>query len=99
MLISVKANVRTTQAASESVQKGLTLAFKAGAVTGMLVAGLALLGVAVYYWYLTVHMGLAVNDRTVIDSLVALGFGGSLISIFARYLIPSVWLFVLNFAG
>ena len=84
MLISVKANVRTTQAASESVQKGLTLAFKSGAVTGMLVAGLALLGVAVYYWYLTVHMGLAVNDRTVINSLVALGFGGSLISIFAR---------------
>lgn len=84
MLISVKANVRTTQAASESVQKGLTLAFKAGAVTGMLVAGLALLGVAVYYWYLTVHMNMAVNDRTVINSLVALGFGGSLISIFAR---------------
>ena len=84
MLISVKANVRTTQAASESVQKGLTLAFKAGAVTGMLVAGLALLGVAVYYYYLTNVMELAVNDRVVIDSLVALGFGGSLISIFAR---------------
>jgi K(+)-stimulated pyrophosphate-energized sodium pump len=84
MLISVKANVRTTQAASESVQKGLTLAFKAGAVTGMLVAGLALLGVAVYYFYLTDVLGLAVNDRIVIDSLVALGFGGSLISIFAR---------------
>jgi K(+)-stimulated pyrophosphate-energized sodium pump len=84
MLISVKANVRTTQAASESVQKGLTLAFKSGAVTGMLVAGLALLGVAVYYWYLTAYMGLAVNNRIVIDSLVALGFGGSLISIFAR---------------
>ncbi len=84
MLISVKANVRTTQAASESVQKGLTLAFKAGAVTGMLVAGLALLGVAVYYYYLTVVLGAAVDSRTVIDSLVALGFGGSLISIFAR---------------
>jgi len=84
MLISVKSNVRTTQAASESVQKGLTLAFKAGAVTGMLVAGLALLGVAVYYYYLTVVGGYAVNDRVVIDSLVALGFGGSLISIFAR---------------
>ncbi len=84
MLISVKANVRTTQAASESVQKGLTLAFKAGAVTGMLVAGLALLGVAVYYWYLTVHLAMPVDDRTVINSLVALGFGGSLISIFAR---------------
>lgn len=91
MLVSVKANVRTTQAASESIQKGLTLAFKAGAVTGMLVAGLALLGVAVYYWYLTTMAidpdtgaSYAVNDRTVIDSLVALGFGGSLISIFAR---------------
>lgn len=84
MLISVKSNVRTTQAASESVQKGLTLAFKAGAVTGMLVAGLALLGVAGYYYYLTTTMGLAVDNRIVIDSLVALGFGGSLISIFAR---------------
>ena len=84
MLVSVKSNVRTTQAASESLQKGLSMAFKAGAVTGMLVAGLALLGVAVYYWYLTDVRGFAVNDRTVIDSLVALGFGGSLISIFAR---------------
>ena len=84
MLISVKSNVRTTQAASESLQGGLTIAFKAGAVTGMLVAGLALLGVAVYYWYLTGVAGFAGNDREVINSLVALGFGGSLISIFAR---------------
>jgi K(+)-stimulated pyrophosphate-energized sodium pump len=63
---------------------GLDVAFKAGAVTGMLVAGLALLGVAVYYWLLTGPMGLAPSDREVVDALVALGFGASLISIFAR---------------
>jgi K(+)-stimulated pyrophosphate-energized sodium pump len=84
MLISVKANVRTTEAVRTGLQAGLTLAFRAGAVTGMLVAGLALLGVAIYYYYLTNTMGLAVDDRIVINSLVALGFGGSLISIFAR---------------
>jgi K(+)-stimulated pyrophosphate-energized sodium pump len=84
MLVSVKANVRTTEAARTGLQAGLSMAFKAGAVTGMLVAGLALLSVAVYYWYLTTQGGFAVNSRTVIDSLVALGFGGSLISIFAR---------------
>lgn len=84
MIISVKANVRTTEAARGSLQSGLSMAFKAGAVTGMLVAGLALLSVAVYYWHLTTHHGFDVNSRTVIDSLVALGFGGSLISIFAR---------------
>lgn len=84
MLISVRANVRTTQAASESLGAGLTIAFRSGAVTGMLVAGLALLSVAVYYGILTGPMGLAVGDREVIDALVALGFGASLISIFAR---------------
>src|SRR5271168_3190549 len=84
MLISVRANVRTAQAASESLAKGLSLAFRSGAVTGMLVAGFALLGVAGYYWVLTGPMGLENTSREVIDSLVALGFGASLISIFAR---------------
>jgi len=84
MNVSVRANVRTAQASSQSLAAGLDVAFKAGAVTGMLVAGLALLGVAVYYWFLTGPMGLAPSDRTVVDALVALGFGASLISIFAR---------------
>ena len=84
MLVSVRANVRTAQAASQGLAEGLELAFRAGAVTGMLVAGLALLGVAVYYGILVGLAGYAPADRTVIDALVALGFGGSLISIFAR---------------
>ncbi len=84
MLISVRANVRTAQAASESLAKGLSLAFRSGAVTGMLVAGFALLGVAGYYAVLTGPMGLENTSRDVVDSLVALGFGASLISIFAR---------------
>ena len=84
MLISVKANVRTTEAAANSLQAGLTLAFRSGAVTGMLVAGLALLAVAGYYAVLIGPMGLEPTSRTVIDALVALGFGASLISIFAR---------------
>ena len=84
MLISVRANVRTAQAASESLEKGLSLAFRAGAVTGMLVAGFALLGVTVYFTILTLGMGYDPTSRDVIDSLVALGFGASLISIFAR---------------
>ncbi|NJL08353.1 MAG: sodium-translocating pyrophosphatase [Methylacidiphilales bacterium] len=84
MNVSVRANVRTAQAATQSLAGGLELAFKAGAVTGLLVAGLALLGVAVYFTVLTQFMGLAPNDRTVVDALVALGFGASLISIFAR---------------
>ena len=84
MNVSVRANVRTAQAASQSLASGLDIAFKAGAVTGMLVAGLALLGVAVYFALLTGPMGYKPADRTVIDSLVALGFGASLISIFAR---------------
>ncbi len=84
MNVSVRANVRTAQASSKSLADGLDVAFKAGAVTGMLVAGLALLGVAVYYWLLTGPMGYAASDRIVVDALVALGFGASLISIFAR---------------
>ena len=83
MLVSVRANVRTTQAASNSLAEGLSIAFKSGAVTGMLVAGLALLAVAVYYYVLT-NLWIPQNDRIVIDALVALGFGSSLISIFAR---------------
>src|SRR3954470_1678688 len=84
MNISVRANVRTAQAAISSLAGGLELAFKAGAITGMFVAGLALLCVTCYYAVLTGPMGLAANSRTVIDALVALGFGASLISIFAR---------------
>lgn len=84
MLVSVRANVRTAQAASQSLGAGLEIAFKSGAVTGMLVAGLALLGVTVYYWVLTDIMGHENTSRAVIDGLVALGFGASLISIFAR---------------
>jgi K(+)-stimulated pyrophosphate-energized sodium pump len=83
MLVSVRANVRTAQAASRGLAEGLELAFRAGAVTGMLVAGLALLGVAVYYAILSLS-GYGPGDRTITDALVALGFGGSLISIFAR---------------
>ena len=84
MLISVRANVRTAQAASESLSKGLDLAFRSGAITGMFVAGGALLGVAGYYAVLTLGAGFESTSREVIDGLVALGFGASLISIFAR---------------
>jgi len=84
MLVSVRANVRTTQAASESLGAGLEVAFRSGAVTGMLVAGLALLAAGGYFIYLIIGKGLEPGDRDVIDALVALGFGASLISIFAR---------------
>ena len=84
MNVSVRANVRVAQAATTSLAKGLDLAFKSGAVTGLLVAGLGLLGVTLYFFYLTAAADFAPTSRTVIDSLVALSFGASLISIFAR---------------
>ena len=84
MMVSVRANVRTAQASSQSLAAGLEIAFKSGAVTGLLVAGLALLGVTVYFVILTRVLGYDPTSRSVIDALVALGFGASLISIFAR---------------
>ena len=84
MNISVRSNVRTAAAAQTGLQAGLTLAFRAGAITGMLVAGLALLAISGFFYVLIGPMGLAPDDRTVIDALVALAFGASLISIFAR---------------
>jgi len=82
MLVSVQANVRTTEASRQSLGAGLNIAFKAGAITGMLVAGLALLGLAVYYMLLKGPMG--ADERGVIDGLVSLSLGASLISVFAR---------------
>ncbi|MDB5489123.1 MAG: hppA [Reyranella sp.] len=83
MNVSVRANVRTAVAAQKSLASGLDLAFKAGAVTGMLVAGLALIGVGGYYAVL-LNIGIPGGSRDMIDALVSLGFGASLISIFAR---------------
>jgi K(+)-stimulated pyrophosphate-energized sodium pump len=84
MNISVRANVRTAEAARKSLQSGLTTAFRAGAVTGLLVAGLALLAISVLFWYLTGPGGYAPNDRAVVNALTALALGASLVSIFAR---------------
>ncbi|MFN3474149.1 MAG: sodium-translocating pyrophosphatase [Blastomonas sp.] len=87
MNISVRANMRTAQAASVSLQAGLTLAFRAGAITGMLVAGLGLLATAGYFYYLYAVAGHGLSDpedRNIVNGLVALAFGASLISIFAR---------------
>jgi len=81
MLVSVQANVRTAEASRKGLSQGLSIAFKSGAVTGMLVAGLALLSIAVYYYLL---LSYGVDEREIVNALVALGFGASLISIFAR---------------
>ncbi|NQV60194.1 MAG: sodium-translocating pyrophosphatase [Alphaproteobacteria bacterium] len=81
MNVSVRANVRTAEGARKSLAKGLEIAFKSGAITGMLVAGLALLAVSVTY---AVLLKMGVQGRDLIDPLVGLGFGASLISIFAR---------------
>jgi K(+)-stimulated pyrophosphate-energized sodium pump len=88
MYVSVRANVRTTEAARIGLAAGLSVAFRAGAVTGMLVVGVGLLAVAGYYAVLTLGFDLSlenpVDSRIIVDSLVGLGFGASLISIFAR---------------
>ena len=84
MNISVRANVRTAEAARTSLQGGLTTAFRSGAITGMLVAGLALLAIAGFFYVLVEVQGYEPNSRKVVDALVALAFGASLISIFAR---------------
>jgi len=81
MLVSVQANVRTAEASRIGLSAGLNIAFKSGAVTGMLVAGLALLSIAIYYLIL---LKLNIENREIINALVGLGFGASLISIFAR---------------
>ena len=83
MFVSVRANVRTTQAATESIHKALDISFKSGAITGFLVVGLGLLGMISYYWYLNSHLGDS-EGRKIIEAMVALSFGASLISIFAR---------------
>ncbi|MGF1622133.1 MAG: sodium-translocating pyrophosphatase [Rhodomicrobiaceae bacterium] len=84
MHVSVRANVRVAQAATKSLAGGLDLAFKSGAVTGLLVAGLGLLSVTLYFFFLKGALGFEPWSRDVIDALVATSFGASLISIFAR---------------
>lgn len=81
MNVSVRSNVRTTEAARTGLQEALNVSFKAGAITGLLVVGLGILGIAGYYLYLT-YLDLPI--RKILEAMVALGFGASLISIFAR---------------
>ena len=81
MLVSVQANVRTAEASRRGLAAGLNIGFKSGAITGMLVAGLALLSISIYYLVL---INLNIPNREIINALVGLGFGASLISIFAR---------------
>ena len=82
MNVAVRSNVRTAEAAKRGVSPALNVAFKAGSVTGLLVVGLGLLGVAGYYWVLTDWLGN--SSDSAIDDLIGLAFGGSLISVFAR---------------
>ena len=82
MFVSVRANVRTTEAATESLEKALDISFKSGAITGFLVVGLGLLGLISYYFFLEYFTSL--GGRKIIEGMVALSFGASLISIFAR---------------
>jgi len=88
MYVSVRANVRTAEASRSGLAAGLSVAFRSGAVTGMLVVGLGLLAVAGYFAFLTMGLHLSLDSteqsRIIVDSLVGLGFGASLISIFAR---------------
>jgi K(+)-stimulated pyrophosphate-energized sodium pump len=84
MNVSVRSNLRTAAAAQQGLQAGLTLAFRAGAITGMLVAGLALLAIAGFFWFLTGPGGHAPDSRVVVTALTALALGASLVSIFAR---------------
>lgn len=84
MNVSVRANVRTAAAAQTGLQQGLTLAFRAGAITGMLVAGLALLAIAGFFYYLTSIAGHSPDERIVVTALTSLALGASLVSIFAR---------------
>ena len=83
MFVSVRANVRTTEAATESLSKALDISFKSGAITGFLVVGLGLLGLISYYFFLDSHFGIS-QGRETVEAMVALSFGASLISIFAR---------------